>query len=65
MPDGCSTCKYGVTTNSQLRCQRYAPHPSETTVAKWPAVLGNDWCGEFAAIVVTQESADAADSVHR
>jgi len=52
MTDSCATCKYGVTVGTVVRCQRYAPSPSPNITAKWPAVLNDDWCGEFTPIVV-------------
>jgi len=50
MTDSCANCKFGVTVADVIRCQRYAPSPSPNITAKWPAVLNDDWCGDFTPV---------------
>lgn len=47
----CLNCYYALPGDTNaLTCRANAPRPSSTTsLSMWPAVLPDDWCGEWAS----------------
>ena len=48
----CDRCRFGgKETSSMTTCKRNAPLPvrlDQEVMARWPLVMLNDWCGEWA-----------------